>query len=342
MIGVLLLMAMGSACSGEAQETGPVTITLMAHDSFADAVNDETFAQFTAETGHRVEVLAAGDAGAMVNQAILTVDNPVADMMFGIDDTFLTRALENELFEPFTSSGLAAVPDSLHAGNEMVTPIDFGDVCLNYDKDAFSDAVPPPATLADLIDAAYSGMLVVEDPTVSSPGLAFLLATIDRFGEEGWVAYWEGLKLNGTLVSPGWTEAYYGEFSGGAGEGERPLVVSYASSPPAEVIFSETPLDEAPTGVITDGCYRQVEFAGILAGGTHPGPAGQLIDFMLSTEFQETIPLTWFVFPANQEATLPSEFIEYTVIPDNPVQMDPALIESNRQSWLEQWADVFR
>ncbi len=341
-ITVILLTAIAVACAGKGADTGPVTITLMAHDSFADAVTDETFAEFTAESGHLVEVLAAGDAGAMVNQAILTVDNPLADVMFGVDDTFLTRAVEAGIFEPFTSSGLGSVPDNLRASDDSVTPVDYGDVCLNYDKAAFSDLLPPPSGLDDLIDPAYRGMLVVEDPTTSSPGLAFLLSTIALFGDDGWQPYWIALEQNGALVAPGWTEAYYGEFSGGAGEGDRPLVVSYASSPPAEVIFSETPLDEAPTGVITDGCYRQVEFAGILAGTPNPGPAGLLIDFMLSREFQETIPLTWFVFPASAEAALPPEFVEHTVIPTNPVQMDPMTIESNRQSWLELWSDIFR
>jgi thiamine transport system substrate-binding protein len=286
--------------------------------------------------------VAAGDAGAMVNQAILTVDNPLADVMFGVDDTFLTRAVKAGIFEPFTSSGLSSVPEGLRAAGDLVTPIDYGDVCLNYDKAAFADALPPPSGLNDLIDPAYQKMLVVEDPTTSSPGLAFLLSTIDVFGEGGWQTYWSGLEQNGTLVAPGWTEAYYGEFSGGTGEGDRPLVVSYASSPPAEVIFAEPPIDEAPTAVITEGCYRQVEFAGILAGAENAGPAGQLIDFMLSLPFQETIPLTWFVFPANVEVALPPEFVEHTVIPPDPVQMDPDIIEANRQSWLEQWSDIFR
>ena len=340
---LFLLAALAApACSEEIGDTGPVTITLMAHDSFADSVTEETFAEFTTATGHLVEVLAAGDAGAMVNQAILTGDNPLADVMFGVDDTFLTRAVEAGIFEPFRSSGLDLVADDFRPNDDSVTPIDYGDVCLNYDKAAFSDQLPPPSGLDDLLDPAYEGMLVVEDPTTSSPGLAFLLATIDVFGEEGWQPYWIGLEENGALVAPGWTEAYYGEFSGGAGEGDRPLVVSYASSPPAEVIFSETPVDEAPTGVITDGCYRQVEFAGILAGTAHPAPAGQLIDFMLSTPFQETIPLTWFVFPVNADAKLPPEFVEHTVIPTDPVQMDPTTIEVNRQSWLEQWSDIFR
>lgn len=327
-----------AACSGTASD-GPITITLMAHDSFADAVTEETFADFTASTGHRVEVLAAGDAGAMVNQAILTKDNPVADAIFGIDDTFLTRAIEAGILHGYSSSLLVQIPEQLRLRDDLVTPIDYGDVCLNYDKEAFGD-LPPPASLEDLVKPDYRSKLVVEDPTVSSPGLAFLLATIDRFGEGGWQQYWRDLKANDVLVVSGWSEAYYGEFSGGSGEGERPIVVSYASSPPAEVIFSETPLIEAPTGVITDGCYRQIEFVADLSGNEISLQVGELIDFMLSVDFQNTIPLTWFVFPANENAVLPTEFIAHTQIPDHPTQMDPALIEANRQRWLEEWAEV--
>lgn len=327
-----------AACASETEE--PVAITVMTHDSFADAVTADTFAAFTESTGHTVLVLAAGDAGAMVNQAILTADNPLADLIFGIDDTFLTRAIEAGILESHTSRMLEQVTADLHPDTDLATPIDYGDVCLNYDKEAFA-AAAPPATLEDLIDPAFAGQLVVEDPSISSPGLAFLLATIDRFGEGGWQQYWGALRDNDVLVAPGWSEAYYGEFSGGAGEGDRPLVVSYASSPPAEVIFSETPLTEAPTGVITDGCYRQVEYAAVLAGSQHPAEAGELIDFMLSVDFQETIPLTWFVFPANQDATLPPEFVEHTTIPADPVHFDPATIEQNRERWLDQWAEIF-
>lgn len=332
LIPLLLLVA---GCGAEEAEG---TITLMSHESFAAAVTEDTFAGFTEATGITVEVLAAGDAGAMVNQAVLTRDNPLADVLFGIDDTFLTRGLEESLFDPYQSPLLETVPAALQL-DPRVTPIDFGDVCLNYDKDAFTD-LAVPSTLDDLLDPAYADMLVVEDPSTSSPGLAFLLATIDRYGEDGWQDYWQGLLDNGALVTPGWDDAYYGEFSGGAGEGTRPLVVSYASSPPAEVIFAEAPLDEAPTGVITDGCYRQIEFAGVLAGTERPKAAGQLIDYMLSVEFQETIPLTWFVFPANSEAELPAEFVEHTTIPSDPVQFPPEVIEANRQTWLEQWAEI--
>lgn len=334
-IPVVLGMA---ACGGNASEE-PVTITLMAHDSFADAVTEDTFSAFTDSTGHLVEVLAAGDAGAMVNQAILTKDNPLADAIFGIDDTFLTRAIEAGILHGYTSPLLDQVPEPLRLEEGFVTPVDYGDVCLNYDKEAFID-LAPPTSLDDLVKPEYEGMLVVENPTVSSPGLAFLLATIDRFGEGGWQQYWQNLKANDVLVASGWSEAYYGEFSGGAGEGGRPIVVSYASSPPAEVIFAETPLTEAPTGVITDGCYRQIEFVADLSGNEIASQVGELIDFMLSVDFQNTIPLTWFVFPANENAVLPEEFVAFTEIPEDPTQMDPATIEANRQRWLEEWAEV--
>jgi thiamine transport system substrate-binding protein len=311
LLGSVLWVACGDG-------TGPVTLTLISHESFADAVTEETFASFTEETGVGVEVLAAGDTGGMVNQAILTKDNPIADVLFGIDDTFLARAQTAGIFE----------------GEEVA--IDYGDVCVNYDKEAFPDG--PPNSLDQL--PALADQLVVEDPSLSSPGLAFLLATIERYGE-GWIDYWTQLRDNGVLVAPSWNDAYYGEFSGGAGEGDRPLVVSYASSPPAEVIFSETPLTEPPTGVMTDGCYRQTEFAAVLAGTEHPDEARSLIEFLRSPEFQATIPLTWFVYPAVEGIELPPEFVENTAVPTDPISMDPALIEQNREQWLEEWADIF-
>jgi len=354
----ILLLAVGmlfSACSGGTSATTadagttttttepttttvatPDRLTIISHDSFASGVTEETFAAFTEQTGIEVRVLPSGDAGSMVNQAILTRDNPVADVLFGVDDTFLSRALDAELFIPYSSSFLASVPDSLEL-DPNVTPIDFGDVCLNYDKEAFV-SVDPPESLDDLIDPTYGNLLVVESPATSSPGLAFLLATIVEYGEGGWQDYWSSLIENGVKIVPDWDTAYYGSFTRYGGS--RSLVVSYASSPPAEVIFAEEPLEVAPTGVITAGCYRQIEFAGILAGTPYEEEAKLLIDYLLSVGFQEQIPLSWFVFPANEDAELPPEFIEHTVIPDDPARLDPATIDENRERWIEEWTEL--
>jgi thiamine transport system substrate-binding protein len=319
----------------------PGSVRLLTHDSFV--ISDEDRAAFAAATGLTIEVLQAGDAGSMVNQAILAAGNPVADVLYGVDTTFLSRALEADLFLPYESPGLAGIlPGLAPDGQHRVTPIDYGDVCLNYDKAAFT-TTPPPQSLAALADPAYRGMLVVEDPATSSPGLAFLLATIATFGESGdytWQDYWADLRANEVQVTAGWEDAYYGAFSGGSGEGDRPLVVSYASSPPAEVIYADPPVGEAPTAVITAGCFRQVEYAGILRGTPREEAARQLLDFLLSERFQEHVPLTMLMYPALAAAALPPEFLAYAETPAEPLTMDPAAIEANRERWIEEWASI--
>ena len=335
--GVAVLAA---ACSGDRAED-PVdlagtTVTLLTHDSFR--VSPETFEAFTASTGIEVEQLASGDAGALVAQACLTAGEPLGDVLFGIDNTFLQRGLDCAMFEPYASPGLAGVPDRFELDPEQrVTPVDFGDVCLNYWVDAFDGSPPPPASLDDLTDPAYEGMLVVQSPETSSPGLAFLLATIAHYGD-GWEDYWAALRDNGVSVTAGWEDAYYGEFA--AGGGERPIVVSYASSPPAEVIFADPPVDEPPTGVVTASCYRQIEFVGVLAGAANPGGAQALIDFMLSETFQSDVPLNMFVFPVTDGATLPPEFVAHAEIADDPFMVDPAEVEAQRNAWTDRWVEI--
>ena len=224
-------------------EPGP-TVTLLAHDSFA--LSPETFENFTSSTGIAVEVLSVGDTGQLVSEAVLTADDPLGDALFGIDNTFLARGLNAGIFESYASPGLADVPEAFQLDPQhRVTPVDFGDVCLNYWIDAFEGADSPPApdSLDDLIDPAYADMLVVQNPETSSPGLAFMLATVDRYGA-GWEQYWAELRANGVTVTSGWEDAYYGQFI--AGGGDRPIVVSYASSPPAEVIYADPPVNLRP------------------------------------------------------------------------------------------------
>lgn len=318
---------------------GEVTLTLLTHDSFD--VSTEVLEAFTAETGIDVTVAPVGDAGTTVNQAILTRDAPQGDVLFGVDNSYLSRALDADLFVPYESPELTAVPERFQLDPEhRVTPIDHGDVCLNYDVAWFDEHdVEVPTDLADLTDDAYEGLLAVQNPATSSPGLSFLLATVERFGEDGYLGFWEDLRDNDVVVTDGWSEAYYEEFSA-TGEGDRPLVVSYASSPPAEVLFADPQPDEAPTGVIEASCFRQIEFAGILAGTPHEAEAQQLIDFLLSPTFQEDVPLTMFVFPVREDAQLPEVFVEHAVIPDAPLELDHETIGEGREGWIEAWTST--
>lgn len=329
-----------AGCATDDVAEVPESLTIIAHDSFARGADDiGAFQAFTEQTGIEVEVLAGGDAGSVVTQAVLTKDNPLADVLFGVDDTFLSRALEEEIFRPYRSELIDRVPADLTDPEDRVTPIDFGDVCLNYDRDWFeTTGTEVPTSLDQLRASPYAENLVVQHPATSSPGLAFMLATIDFYGEEGWLDFWADLRDAGVRVASDWDSAYYGDFIRHGGE--RPMVVSYASSPPAEVIFAEEPLDTSPTGVIEAGCYRQVEYAGVLEGTDYPEEAGALVDYMLSVEFQEMIPLTWFVFPVNQDATLPQEFVDHTVIPASPTRLPAEVIAENRDRWIEEWIAV--
>jgi thiamine transport system substrate-binding protein len=329
-----------------AQNDDAPTLTIVTYDSFA--LSEDVLAQFEEDANVKVEILRFPDAGDVVNQSILSKNNPLGDVLYGVDNTFLGRALDAELFTPYESTGIDSIDQQsyLEDTDGAVTPVTYGDVCLNYDVAYFAENdLPLPESLADLTDPAYEGMLVVEDPASSSPGLAFLLTTIAEFGEEGdytYLDFWDDLVANDALVVDDWTQAYYGEFSAGSEEGTRPLVVSYASSPPVEVLFAETELDEAPTGAIVadNMCFRQIEYVGILDGTDNLEAAQAFVDFTLSVAFQEDLPLQMFVFPVNEDAELPELFQEYAAIPENPVAMSPRQIDENRDRWLQEWTET--
>jgi thiamine transport system substrate-binding protein len=332
--GVLLTAA---GCGGD---DPPTHIVLLTHDSFA--VSDAVKEEFERNTGLKLRILKAGDAGEVVTKAALTAGNPQGDVLFGVDNTLLSRALDGDVFEPYESAALGNVDSELVLDpDHRVTPVDHGEVCLNYDKRWFAErGIEPPRTLEEATLERYDGLLVVENPATSSPGLAFLLATIARYGDR-WQGYWRKLRANGVLVVDGWEEAYTARFSGAAGsKGNRPIVVSYSSSPVAEVIFRSPRPAEAPTAVIAESCFQQIEFAGVLRGARNAEGGRKLIDFMLSKRFQEDIPLAMFVFPVNREAELPREFVQYAVVVQRPLELPPDEIEANRESWVREWTDV--
>ena len=329
------------AAAVEADDEPGDEVRLLTHDSFT--LSEGLLDAFTEETGIDVEVIQGGDAGTVVNQAILTNGNPQADVLYGIDSTFLSRALDEQLFVAHEAEGIDEVdPVLVPEGEQCVTPIDYGDVCINYDKAYFEEHdLAVPATLEELTDPAYEDLLVVENPATSSPGLAFLLASVEAFGEDGWEEWWTELRDNGVHVVDGWDEAYNTAFSGGLGSvGDRPLVVSYASSPPAEVVYAEPPVQEAPTGVMEASCYRQVEFAGILTGAEHQTEAGLLVDYLLSETVQADLPLSMFVFPAREGIDLPQEFVDHAAIPDEVFELPPEDIDANREDWIDRWTDI--
>lgn len=339
-----------TACSTDETTTGvtestptpaePVTVQLLTHDSFA--LSEDVIAEFEESSGIDIELVSGGDAGSMVAGAILAAGAPTADVMFGVDNTLVTRALDEGVFEPYTSPEAEFLRPDLadQTFDGLVTPIDFGDVCINIDDTYFAENdLAPPSTLEDLVDPAYSGLLVVQDPGTSSPGLAFLLSTVARYGDE-WPAYWQQLQDNDVAIAGSWSDAYYGNFTFGGG-GDRPIVVSYATSPPAEIVYAEgEPPKTVSTSSMDDGCYRQIEYAGILAGTENVEAAQQVVDWLLSAPVQADIPLNMFVFPARADTPLPEVFTEFAGQVDNPEQLPADFVAENVESLLTEWGSV--
>ena len=335
----------GGQPTGQPNQFAGQTLTLVTHDSFV--VSSEVISGFQELTGANIQILESGDAGAALNKSILAAGAPLGDVQFGTDNTFLSRALEADIFEPYTPKNLDKVPADLKLDPEnRLVPIDFGYVNLNYDKAALAAAkLQPPAELRELTKPEWKGTLVVENPATSSPGLAFLLATIDHFGESGdytWRDFWRDLRANEVKVTAGWEDAYYSEFAGGGSGGTRPLVVSYATSPAAAVIFSTTPLTDAPTGNLLPpgGAFRQIEFAGILRGTKNPELARAWMDYMLSEPFQNDVAGQMFVYPVLPGASVPAEFEKYAAVPTTTSKLTPEQIAQNREKWIADWTEI--
>jgi thiamine transport system substrate-binding protein len=321
---LITLLVLGiTACttsSNTSTDATPDEVTLLAYDAFTP--QEGIFDAFTAATGAKVKVVTGGDSGVLVSKAILTAGNPEGDVLWGLDNTLLSRAQKAELLTSYE-------------------PVDTGDICVNYDKQWFASRnIAPPTSLEDLANPTYKNLLVTQDPVASSPGLGFLLSTIAHFGADNWQGYWKSLKVNGVRIAPDWTTAYSIDFSGSAGKGKYPLVVSYGSSPPAEILYAEKPIDTPPTAVIESTCFRQTEYVGALRGARNPNNAKLLISYLLDVPFQESMPLSLFVFPVTKKATLPDLFTKFAVSPKNPLTLEPADIEKNRDSWLSTWREI--
>jgi thiamine transport system substrate-binding protein len=323
-IAIASAISMTLGLSGCAQNaTDPVaegdlkTVTLIAHDSFA--MSKELVAAFEAETNYKLEIIKSGDAGAMTNKLVLTKDQPLGDLVFGIDNTYAPVANQNGIID----------------GD--LTAIDFGDVCLNYDKQWFAkNELKAPESLADLSKPDYADLTVLTNPASSSPGLAFLAAAVDVFGDAGYAQYLQALKSNGVKIAAGWEDAYFTDFSGSSGKGPRPIVLSYSTSPAFEVRDD----GQSQTASVLNGCFRQTEFAGVLAGTDNPAGAKALIDFMLAEQFQTALPDAMYVYPIDKSIALPEAWAEWAPVAEKPVggKLD---IAANREKWLKTWSEIF-
>ncbi|MFT4043991.1 MAG: thiamine ABC transporter substrate-binding protein [Gordonia sp. (in: high G+C Gram-positive bacteria)] len=325
-VGVLAAAApLVTACGSDSAPSKEVT--LLTHDSFS--LPQAAFDEFTKKTGLTLKVVKSGDAGQLASTISLTPGSPKADAVYGIDNTFASRPIEAGALESYTPAAAAegaadyAVPDS----KGELTAVDRGDVCLNVDDEWYRrNAQKPPSSVRDLRNPTYAAQTALLDPATSSPGLAFLLATIGVFGD-GWQQYWKDVTAGGATIVSGWEIAYNQLFTAGEGKGSKPIVLSYASSPAA------TP----NTRALLDSCFRQVEYVGVLRGARNADGARKVVDFMLSPTVQRALPSSMYVYPVGKNVPLPDGWAQSAPAPSTTVSLPPAYIAKNRETWLEQW-----
>jgi thiamine transport system substrate-binding protein len=339
---ILVLISCVPTNNSDVEIKEKIILKIMTHDSFA--IPEHIIQIFEAENNVTLQFLKTGDTGSSVNKAVLSLNNPLADVFYGIDNTFLSRGLKEGIFVAYQSPALVNVDDTFKLDpNHFVTPIDYGDVCLNFDNAYFEENnLSVPKTLSELTLPVYKSLLVVENPAISSPGLSFLFATIGAFGEEESFNYWQDLIENDVLIVNDWETAYYQEFS--MWGGSRPIVVSYSSSPLFEYLYSEEEIEIPPTSVLTlsESCFRQIEFAGILKGTKNLTLAEKWIDYMLSLDFQNEILLNMYVFPVNNQIEFDSTYVEFIPNPSNPILLDLQLIDENRENWITPWRELIQ
>ena len=316
------------ASSGECGE-----VVLVTHDSFD--LPKKVVKAFEEESGCTITHSPAGDGGELTSKLAVTKGDPIGDVAFGVDNTFAGAALEEEVFAPYDADLPPGADQYLLPGDDdgVLTPIDNASVCLNVDTSWFADqGIAPPTTLDDLVDPVYRDLFVTPAATTSTPGLAFLLATVGEYGDE-WGSYWEDLLANGAKVVKGWEDAYYVDFSFSGGD--RPIVLSYDTSPAYTVEKGES-----STAALLDTCFRQVEYAGVLEGAANPEGAERVVDFLLSPEVQAALPTSMYVFPVDAEAELPPEWAEFAEQPTDPIEVSTEEISDHRREWLTEWTDI--
>ena len=317
----------GATPGAEGESKG--TVTIITHDSFN--ITDEQIAAFEAESGYTLQTTAPGDAGFVVNQLILSKDAPTVDGFYGVDNYSAQTILDEGVVADYRPESLPASAEEFLIGAGL-TPIDRGQVCLNVDHQWFTDnGLAEPTSFAELAQPEYAELLVVTDPATSSPGLAFLVATIAAEGEDAWQDYWAQLLDGGTKVAAGWSDAYFTDFSGADGEGPFPIVLSYSSSPA---------YSEGRTGSLEFSCTDQVEYAGVVAGAANPEGAQAFIDFMLGEEFQAALPENMFMYPIDSEIELPAEWAQYASLSDSPLEVDPVKVAEQREQWITEWTEL--
>lgn len=293
LLAFLPFLFLFSSCA----KKGSDQLVIYAYDSFVSewGPGPKVMPKFERATGIKATLVSRGDSGQVLAAAIDEKARPQADIIIGIDQYLLPQAVKAGILSPYKPLGIESVPPEIPFDPEYrAIPYDYGHFAIIWDS---KSSIEPPASLSDLAKPEYRGKLILMDPRSSTVGLGFLSWTVSAFGD-GWEDYWKSLKPSILTIASGW-DSGYGLFT----KGEAPLVLSYSTSPAYHVYADGT--DRYKALEFADGHILQIECAAILKGAKNRKNAEKFMDFMVSADFQEEIPLTNWMYPARADVALP-------------------------------------
>ena len=298
-------------------------VIIYAYDSFSGewGPGPEIARLFKEKTGMEVIFADCEDGGHVLSKAILEKKDPYADVVIGIDNNLWKQAYDEGILDSFVPSNANEVKAELWAklnplenivtdadvksSKATLTPFDFSPFAFIFNT---KSGIEAPKCLEDLTKDIYAKKIILMDPRTSTPGLGFETWVKTVYGDRA-DDYMKRLEPSILTMTPGWS-AGYGMFT----DGEAPLVISYTTSPAYHIEYGEG--DQFQALIFDDGHIMQVEGAGIVKGAKNKKGAQAFIEFLISPEAQNVIPLTQWMFPVNSTIALPKSY-DYAPVPEN-------------------------
>ena len=328
------------------------TLRILTYD--IAAFSDEMLAEFTNQTGYPVEMIRTDDSGGILEQLLQTQQAQQADLAIGLDNTYLQTALNFCLLQAHNASASDISETALEPyDGPLALPFDRGDVCLNYDETRVDGTnLTVPTSLWNLTEPEWNGLAAFPSPVTSSPGRAFMSATIDYFENDedntpDAFDWWKAMAANGAIFTTGWTEAYEIHYSGGYGEwveghlGDAAMTVSYCHSPGVEAFYGGN-WTKSTSLTLPRSSFHQVEYAGVINGGTELEAANAFITYLLSEEVNRDMPENNLMQSVLVNATWPETdgYAYHTDLPELNAEISNERIADEMEDWLSAWKDA--
>ncbi|WED22131.1 thiamine ABC transporter substrate binding subunit [Vibrio sp. JC009] len=300
-------------------------LTVYTYDSFSAewGPGPKIEKAFEEQCGCDLEFVALDDGVSILNRLRLEGKSSKADIILGLDTNLMAEAKASGLLaEHSVDTAAVTLPDGW--SDSTFVPFDYGYFAFVYNKEKLTN---PPKSLKELVEERDDLKVIYQDPRTSTPGQGLMLWMKSVYGDDVAKA-WQQLDKKKVTVTKGWWEAYSMFL-----KGESDMVLSYTTSPAYHLIAESNSAYAAAD--FAEGHYMQVEVAAKVKGSKNEKLADKFMSFILSDEFQNTIPTGNWMYPVT-DTSLPQGFDTLT-LPKTSLTFTPEEVKENRKGWIREW-----